>query len=164
MTLPQDRSQRKHDGDRVRLLVPVIMLVLGTTAIPVELRRFDLATLSPRYNARDLVENLILYVPIGVVLTRQGFWRARNDCDISVSFRGNLPVFHVASVSVPNRSGDERRRSNDRSHDRLAMADPHAGDQGECADRLAIGAGGMAVLARWRILGLKRGRIGKRCP
>jgi len=76
MSLPQDPSQQKHDSDRVRLLAPVIVLVLGTTAIPVELRRFDLATLSPGYNARDLVENLILYVPVGVVLTRLGFWRA----------------------------------------------------------------------------------------
>ena len=76
MSLPQDCSQQKHDSDRVRLLAPVIVLVLGTTAIPVELRRFDLATLSLGCSARDLVVNLILYVPVGVVLTRLGFWRA----------------------------------------------------------------------------------------
>src|SRR5271157_3829074 len=76
MSLPQDRSQQKHDSDRVRLLAPVIVLVLGATAIPVELRRFDLATLSLGCSARDLVVNLVLYVPVGVVLTRLGFWRA----------------------------------------------------------------------------------------
>ena len=75
MSLTQDRSQQKHDSDRVRLLVPVIVLVLGTTAIPVELRRFDFATLSLVCNALDMMENLILYVPVGVVLTRLGFWR-----------------------------------------------------------------------------------------
>ncbi len=76
MSLPQDRLRQKHDSDRVRLLVPVIVLVLGATAIPVELRRFDFATLSLGWDALDLVENLILYVPVGVVLTRLGFWRA----------------------------------------------------------------------------------------
>jgi hypothetical protein len=75
MSLP-DRPQQKHDGDRVRLLVLVFVLVLGATAIPVELRRFDFATISLRWSARDLVENLILYVPVGVVLARLGFGRA----------------------------------------------------------------------------------------
>jgi Concanavalin A-like lectin/glucanases superfamily/VanZ like family len=76
MSLPQDPPQPKHHSERVRLLVPIIVLVLGTTAIPAELRRFDLATLSLGCDAQDLVVNLILYVPVGVVLTRQGFWRA----------------------------------------------------------------------------------------
>jgi VanZ family protein len=76
MSLPRDRPQRKQDSDRARLLAPVIVLVLGATAIPVELRRFDLATLTPAYSARDLVQNLILYVPVGVVLAGLGFWRA----------------------------------------------------------------------------------------
>jgi hypothetical protein len=55
---PQDRLQQKHDSDRVKLLVPVIVLVLGTTAITAELRPFDLATLSLGCNARDLVVNV----------------------------------------------------------------------------------------------------------
>jgi glycopeptide antibiotics resistance protein len=76
MSLPQDRSQQKRSGARVRLLAPVIVLVLAATAIPVELRQFDVSMLSPRYSARDLVQNLILYVPVGVVLTRLAFWRA----------------------------------------------------------------------------------------
>ncbi len=76
MSLPQDRTQEKHDGDRVRLLVPVIVLVLGYTAIPVELRPFDFETLSLDCNARDLVVNLILYLPVGMVLTGLGFWLA----------------------------------------------------------------------------------------
>jgi Concanavalin A-like lectin/glucanases superfamily/VanZ like family len=75
MSLTQDRSQQKHDSDRVRLLVSIIVLVLGTTAFPVELRRFDFATLSLVCIALDMMANLILYVPVGVVLTRLGFWR-----------------------------------------------------------------------------------------
>ncbi len=158
MTLPQDRSQQKHDGDRVRLLVPVIMLVLGTTAIPVELRRFDLATLYPSYNARDLLENLILYVPVGVVLTRLGFWCAVMIATLLSLFAETCQLFMLHRFSVPVRSGDERRRSDDRSADRLAMADPRAGDQGECVDRLAIaarGADGARAVAARTILALK---------
>ena len=60
----------------MRSSIPVIVLVLATTAIPVELRRFDFATLSLNCKARDMAENLILYVPVGLVLTRLGFWRA----------------------------------------------------------------------------------------
>jgi hypothetical protein len=76
MSSPQDCPQEKHESDRVRLLVPIIVLVLGSTAIPVELRRFDLTTLSLGCNAPDLVVNWILYLPVGMVLTRRGFWRA----------------------------------------------------------------------------------------
>ena len=75
MSLTQDQSQQKHDSDCVRLLVPIIVLVLGATAFPVELRRFDFATLSLVCNALDMMKNLILYVPVGVVLTGLGFWR-----------------------------------------------------------------------------------------
>jgi Concanavalin A-like lectin/glucanases superfamily/VanZ like family len=75
MSIPQDHFQEPHDGDRVRLLVPVVALILGTTAIPVEPRRFDFATLSLQSNLRDVVVNLLLYVPLGVALARQGFWR-----------------------------------------------------------------------------------------
>ena len=56
--------------------MPVIVLVLGTTAIPVELRRFDLARLSLGCNFRDLVVNVILFVPVGIVLSGLGFRRA----------------------------------------------------------------------------------------
>jgi hypothetical protein len=76
MSLPQDRSRDQHDGDRVGLLAPLIVLVLGATAIPVELRRFDFASLSWDCNARDLVANVTLYVPVGMVLTGLGLWRA----------------------------------------------------------------------------------------
>ena len=142
MSLPQDRSQQKHDSDRVRLLVPVIVLVLGATAIPVELRRFDFATLALGCNAMDLVENLILYVPVGVVLTRLGFWRAVMIATLLSLFAETCQLFMMHRFPSLYRSGSERRRSDDRSADQLAMADPRAGDQGECADRLAIAARG----------------------
>lgn len=58
------------------LLVPVIMLVLGATAIPVKLRSLDLANLSLDCDVRDMVVNLILYIPVGMVLSMLSFWRA----------------------------------------------------------------------------------------
>jgi hypothetical protein len=75
MRIAQDRSQEPHNGDRVRLAVPLVALILGTTAIPVELRRFDLASLTLQSNLRDVVVNLLLYVPLGVALASRGFWR-----------------------------------------------------------------------------------------
>jgi len=101
MSLPQDRSQQKHDSDRVRLLVPIIVLVLGATAIPVELRRFDFATLRLGWNALDLVENLILYVPVGVVLARLGFWRAVMIATILSLFAETCQIFMMHRFPSP---------------------------------------------------------------
>ena len=58
------------------LLVPVIVLVLGATAIPVKLRSPNLANLSLGCDVRDMVVNLILYIPVGMVLSNLSFWRA----------------------------------------------------------------------------------------
>lgn len=74
MSIPQDRSSEQRDSDRVSLLVPLVVLIVGATAIPVELRRFDLATLSLHFGLRDVVVNLLLYAPVGVILVRRGFW------------------------------------------------------------------------------------------
>ena len=102
MSLPQDRSQQKHDSDRVRLLVPVIVLVLGATAIPVELRRFHFATLALGWNPLDLVENLILYVPVGVVLTRLGFWRAVMIATLLSLFAETCQLFMMHRYPSPS--------------------------------------------------------------
>ncbi len=109
MSSLQDRPQEKHDGDRVRLLVPVIVLVLGYTAIPVELRPFDFATLSLDCNARDLVANLILYLPVGMVLVGLGFWPAviiatllslfAETCQLFMMYRYPSPIDLVLNVA-----------------------------------------------------------------
>ena len=76
MSLSRDRFQQKDRSDRVPLLLPVIVLVLGATAIPVKLRSPDLANLTLGCNVRDMVVNLILYIPVGMVLSKLSFWRA----------------------------------------------------------------------------------------
>ena len=75
MSLPFDHSQPNHERVSVRLLPPLIVLVLAATAVPVELRPFDFATLSVHCSPRDVLENLLLYIPLGVVLAQRGFWR-----------------------------------------------------------------------------------------
>jgi hypothetical protein len=75
MSIPHDRSPVRLHRDCVRLLLPLIALILGATAIPVELRRFDFAALTLGFGFRDVLVNLLLYFPLGMVLTRQRLWR-----------------------------------------------------------------------------------------
>lgn len=70
----------QHPADRVALTVPVIFLVLAATAIPIEFRplgeaKFDFALFAFN-NISDIVENIIGYLPIGVVLGELGLARA----------------------------------------------------------------------------------------
>lgn len=53
--------------------MPVIVLVLGATAIPVKLRFPDLTNIFLGCDTRDLVVNLILYIPAGMVLSKPPF-------------------------------------------------------------------------------------------
>src|SRR5262245_3996675 len=76
MNVQQECSQQNCRSVRVTLLAPLIVMALAATAIPVELRRFDLAALSFQLNTLDVVVNLVVYVPIGVALAGLGFWRA----------------------------------------------------------------------------------------
>jgi hypothetical protein len=98
---PQDPSQQDDASDHVRLLAPVIVLVLGFTAIPVELRRFDPATLTLGLNTADLVRNVILYVPVGVVLTRLGLWRGVTIAALLSLFAESCQVFMMHRVPSP---------------------------------------------------------------
>lgn len=63
-------------ADRIALRVPVIMLVLAATAIPVELRPLGRATLGLSIQASDVVANIAGFVPVGIVLGRLGLLRA----------------------------------------------------------------------------------------
>src|SRR5262245_49314346 len=62
---------------RVPLRAPVLLLVLAATAVPVELRDFaHHAALSFEIYPADLVENILGYVPVGLVLAGLGWLRA----------------------------------------------------------------------------------------
>ncbi len=101
MTLPHNSSHPNQDSDRVRLLVPIIVLILAATAVPVELRRFDFATLRLGWNLRDLVENVILYFPVGVVLASLGFWRALMIATFLSLFAETCQIFMVHRFPSP---------------------------------------------------------------
>jgi hypothetical protein len=60
----------------IRLRAPVIFLVLAATAIPVELRPLGHATVDFGIYQYDVVENVVGYVPVGIVLGELGMLRA----------------------------------------------------------------------------------------
>ena len=85
-------SSNSRPADRIMLTVPVIFLVLAATAIPIEFRALGVAkfefrvdnvmgffTVAPNERAvlvRDILANIIGYVPVGVVLGELGLVRA----------------------------------------------------------------------------------------
>ena len=56
--------------------MPVIVMVLSATAIPIELRGFDSAALNFRFSVSDVVANVAGYLPVGFVLGGLGLLRA----------------------------------------------------------------------------------------
>jgi hypothetical protein len=61
---------------RMPLAVPVIVLVLAATAIPVEFRPIGTAPVTFEFDVWHIVENIVGYLPVGLVLGRLGPLRA----------------------------------------------------------------------------------------
>jgi VanZ family protein len=61
---------------RLRLLAPAIALIVAATMIPSNLRHPSLAYIQNTYDSTDFVNNLILYVPLGIVLGGTSLLRA----------------------------------------------------------------------------------------
>jgi hypothetical protein len=62
---------------QLMLTLPVIVLVLAATAIPVEFRPLGAAPMTLEFgDIPDIVENLVGYLPLGLVLGRLGLLRA----------------------------------------------------------------------------------------
>jgi len=76
MSVSQDHGHHQPDRGQVRLLLPVVVLVLAATAIPVERRPLELTIPSLECGLWDALANLLLYIPVGFVLARLPFWRA----------------------------------------------------------------------------------------
>ena len=83
------------------LLVPVIVLVLGATAMPVKLRSLDLANLTLGCNVWDMVDNLILYIPVGMVLSNLSFWRAVGIATFLSLFAESCQFFAIYRFPSP---------------------------------------------------------------
>jgi VanZ family protein len=69
-------SRTNRPADRIALQVPVIVMVLAATAIPVELRPPYHVPLGFGIQASDVVANVLGYVPVGIVLAGLGPLRA----------------------------------------------------------------------------------------
>lgn len=62
---------------RMTLTIPVLFLVLAATAIPIEFRPLGEAPMSFEFNdIPDIVENIVGYLPVGIVLGGLGLLRA----------------------------------------------------------------------------------------
>jgi hypothetical protein len=55
---------------RLRLLVPSIALIIATTMIPLGFRRPSATYIDYTFNSADFINNLILYLPLGIALIR----------------------------------------------------------------------------------------------
>src|ERR1700752_4109313 len=68
-------SNHKRPVVQVGLRVPVIVLVLAATAVPIELRPLHLSTLDFGMEVWDVVENIAGYVPLGMVFAEMGLMK-----------------------------------------------------------------------------------------
>lgn len=69
-------SNIHRPADHIALRVPVIVLVLAATAVPVELQWPSHPTLDFSIEAYDILENIAGFVPVGIVLGELGLLRA----------------------------------------------------------------------------------------
>jgi VanZ family protein len=60
---------------RLRLLLPSIALIVVATMIPVGLRHPSLRYIDNRFEAPDFLNNILLYVPLGIALSGSSFVR-----------------------------------------------------------------------------------------
>jgi VanZ family protein len=63
-------------SDKITLRVPVLLLVLAATAVPIELRPPAHATLNFPIDTADFLANIAGYVPVGIVLGEIGALQA----------------------------------------------------------------------------------------
>jgi hypothetical protein len=61
---------------RIRLLAPSIALIVAATMIPTGLRYPSLSHIQDLFNTADFVNNLILYMPLGIALSDSSLLRA----------------------------------------------------------------------------------------
>jgi hypothetical protein len=69
--LPQ-KSAQNSTAARIGLKIPIIIMVLAATAVPVELRPLGRATLGFSFDPPDFLANIVGFVPIGIVLAELG--------------------------------------------------------------------------------------------
>jgi len=65
-----------HPSLRLRLLAPAIALIVAATMIPTGLRYPSLSHIDPNFDAADFVNNLALYLPLGIALSGSSLIRA----------------------------------------------------------------------------------------
>jgi Concanavalin A-like lectin/glucanases superfamily/VanZ like family len=61
---------------RLRLLGPAILLIVAGTMIPTGLRHPSLTYIDNGFNLDDFINNMFLYLPLGIALSGSSLWRA----------------------------------------------------------------------------------------
>jgi Concanavalin A-like lectin/glucanases superfamily/VanZ like family len=61
---------------RLRLLGPAILLIVAGTMIPTGLRHPSLSYINNGINLDDVINNMVLYLPLGMALSGSSLWRA----------------------------------------------------------------------------------------
>jgi hypothetical protein len=81
---------------QITLRIPVVLMVLAATAVPVELRPLYYVTLSFGISVSDVVANVAGYVPVGMVLGGLGPLRATIAASLISTFAetGQLVMMH----------------------------------------------------------------------
>jgi VanZ family protein len=89
-------SSSHRPAVRIMLRLPVILMVLAATAMPVELRPLYYATLNFGISVSDVVANVVGYVPVGIVLGGLGPLRAVIVASLISTFAetGQLMMMH----------------------------------------------------------------------
>src|SRR5262245_38720725 len=76
ISLSRSLSLELHPCAKMTIRVPLILLVLAATAIPVELQPLGTKGLDISFHVLDIAANVALYVPVGIVLGGLGALRA----------------------------------------------------------------------------------------
>ena len=69
-------SNPSRSGQSLVLTAPILWMVLAATAIPIEFRHLGPAPLTFGFGFSDFVENVLGFVPVGMVLAQLGLTRA----------------------------------------------------------------------------------------
>ena len=89
------------DWLRLRLLLPSIALIVVTTMIPAGLRHLSLQSIAYSYDPTDFVNNILLYLPLGIALGGWSLLRAL-VCGVSLStFAELLQIGFVDRIPSP---------------------------------------------------------------
>lgn len=106
----------------VRLQVPVLIMILAATAVPVAFRPLQTAELQPfSTDAFDFVANIAIFLPVGIVLAGLGPVRAVMVAALLSIFAQASQLMMLYRVPFPGRCCEQRPGGNTGSDGRCSL-------------------------------------------